>query len=246
MKISREIPVTESIIEKMKSLTTGFHSIIDIRPTDNIDLYNIDYVAITYWQNESPEFRYNTQSNVNLRLEVRDMKIEFLLNSEPEPDFDVESIIYTPGQRDRLRQLRKEANLVTASPTVHGWAAVKKVQMQYSENFEIGQKVFYQGQKGVISFKHEHKDGVSQRWSVKVKDTEFRRVYGHDLLPRVQSDLSHIKIDKELDKLSTEKLLKMYRRKMKVNKGRGDIRIKRILQDREHIQKGETKIKEVR
>jgi hypothetical protein len=38
----------------------------------------------------------------------------------------------------------------------------------------------------------------------------------------------------------------MYRRKMKVNKGRGDIRIKRILQDREHVQKGETKIKEVR
>jgi hypothetical protein len=39
---------------------------------------------------------------------------------------------------------------------------------------------------------------------------------------------------------------KMYRRKMKVNKGRGDIRIKRILQDREHIQKGELIIKEVR
>jgi hypothetical protein len=246
MEINREIPVTDAIIEKVKSKSNGFHSILDIRPTDDIDLYNIDYLEVVYWKDNPPEFRYSTLTNVNLKSDVRDMKIEFLLNSEPEPDFDVESIIYTPGQRDRLRQLRKEANLVTASPTVHGWAAVKKVQMQYSENFEIGQKVFYQGQKGVISFKHEHKDGVSQRWSVKVKDTEFRRVYGHDLLPRVQSDLSHIKVDKELDKLSTEKLLKMYRRKMKVNKGRGDIRIKRILQDREHIQKGELIIKEVR
>ena len=244
--ISKEIPVTESIIEKVKSLTSGFHSIIDIRPTDNIDLYNIDYVAIDYYKNEAPEFRYNTLPNVNLRLEVRDMKIEFLLKSEPEPEFDVESIIYTPGQRDRLRELRKEAKLITASPTVHGWDSVRKAKMEYSENFEIGQKVFYQGQKGIISFKHEHKDGVSQRWSVRVKETEFRRVYGHELLGRAQRDLSHIKVDKELDKLSTEKLLKMYRRRMKLNKGVGDVTIQRILQDREHIQKGETKIIEVR
>lgn len=239
--ISREIPVTDVIIEKVKSKSNDFHSILDIRPTDNIDLYNIDYLEVIYWKDNPPEFRYSTLTNVNLKSDVRDMKIEYLLNSEPEPEFDVESLIYTPSQLERLRDLR-----VKAAPSVHGWAAVKKLKMEYSENFSIGQKVLYQGQKGVISFKHEHKDGVSQRWSVKVKDTEFRRVYGHDLLPRVQSDLSHIKIDKELDKLSTEKLLKMYRRKMKVNKGRGDIRIKRILQDREHIQKGETKIKEVR
>jgi len=239
--ISREIPVTEAIIEKVKSKSNGFHSILDIRPTDNIDLYNIDYLEVIYWKDNPPEFRYSTLTNINLKSDVRDMKIEYLLNSEPEPEFDVESLIYTPSQLERLRDLR-----VKAAPSVHGWAAVKKIKMEYSENFSLGQKVLYQGQKGVISFKHEHKDGVSQRWSVKVKDTEFRRVYGHDLLPRVQSNLSHIKIDKELDKLSTEKLLKMYRRKMKVNKGRGDIRIKRILQDREHIQKGELIIKEVR
>jgi hypothetical protein len=241
MEINREIPVTDAIIEKVKSKSNGFHSILDIRPTDDIDLYNIDYLEVIYWKDNPPEFRYSTLTNVNLKSEVRDMKIEYLLNSEPEPEFDVESLIYTPSQLERLRDLR-----VKAAPRVHGWAAVKKLKMEYSENFSLGQKVLYQGQKGVISFKHEHKDGVSQRWSVKVKDTEFRRVYGHDLLGRVQSDLSHIKIDKELDKLSTEKLLKMYRRKMKVNKGRGDIRIKRILQDREHIQKGELIIKEVR
>jgi hypothetical protein len=244
--ISREIPVTDVIIEKVKSKSNGFHSIIDIRPTDNIDLYNIDYLEIIYYKDNAPEFRYSTLTNVNLKSDVRDMKIDYLLNCEPEPEFDVESLIYTPGQRDRLRQLRKEVNLVTASPTVYGWEALKKVKMEYSENFEIGQKVFYQGQKGIISFKHEHKDGVCQRWSVRVKETEFRRVYGYEILGRVQRDLSHIKVDKELDKLSTEKLLKMYRRRMKLNKGVGDVNIQRILRDREQIQKGKTKIKEVR
>jgi hypothetical protein len=33
---------------------------------------------------------------------------------------------------------------------------------------------------------------------------------------------------------------------MKLNRGQGDMSIKRILQDREHIQKGELIIKEVR
>lgn len=61
-----------------------------------------------------------------------------------------------------------------------------------------------------------------------------------------KKSLSHIKVDKELDKLSTDKLLKMYRRRMKLNKGVVDVTIQRILQDREHIQKGETKIKELR
>jgi len=237
--ISKEIPITEEIIKKVKSLTNGFHTIIDIRPTDNVDLYNIDYVEVNFWKDNPPEFRYSTLTNINLKSEVRDMKIEYLLNSEPEPD--VEKLIYTPSQLERLKDLR-----VKATPSVHGWAAVRKVKLEYSENFYIGQKIFYNGQKGIITFKHEHKDGVSQRWSVKVGNTEYRRVYGHELLSRVEMDLSHIKVDKELDKLSTEKLLKMYRRKMKVNRGRGDIRIKRILQDRENVQKGETIIKEVR
>lgn len=239
--ISKEIPITEEIIKKVKSLTNGFHTIIDIRPTDNVDLYDIDYVQVNFWNDMPPEFRYSTLVKVNLKSEVRDMKIEYLLNSEPEPEFDVEKLIYTPSQLDRLKDLR-----IKAEPRVHGWAAVRKAKLEYSENFSIGQKIFYNGQKGIITFKHEHKDGVSQRWSVKVGNTEYRRVYGHELLARVTTDLSHIKVDKELDKLSTEKLLKMYRRKMKVSRGRGDDRIKRILQDRENVQKGETIIKEVR
>jgi hypothetical protein len=235
-----EIPITDKIINKIKTLIE-FHSIIDIRPTEIVDEYNIDYIHINYWKNNAPEFRYNTLTKVNLKSEIRDMKIDLLLNSEPEPEFDVENLIYTPGQLERLKKLR-----ITAEPRVQGWAALRKVKMMYSDNFRIGQKVFYNDQKAIITFKHEHKDGVEQRWSVKVKDNEYRRVYGYELLARVQKDLSHIKVDKDLDKLSTEKLLKMYKRRMKLNRGVGDVTIQRILQDREHIQKGETKIKEVR
>ena len=53
----------------------------------------------------------------------------------------------------------------------------------------------------------------------------------------------NIPIDKELDKLSTEKLLAMYKAMRKRNRGRGDMKIKAILNQREHIQKGETIIK---
>lgn len=85
--ISKEIPITEEIIKKIKSLTNGFHTIIDIRPTDNVDLYNIDYVEVNFWKDNPPEFRYSTLTNINLKSEVRDMKIEYLLKY-----VDIESV----------------------------------------------------------------------------------------------------------------------------------------------------------
>ena len=108
--------------------------------------------------------------------------------------------------------------------------------------FEVGDRVHYNHYKGVITFKHTEKDSSKeQRWTVKVNDTEYRYVYGTSIRKRKVEDLSHIPIDKELDKLSTEKLLKIFR-KTRV-RGVGNVKIKRILYDREHFQKGETKIK---
>ena len=178
---------------------------------------------------------------MDLKSEIRDMKIENLLKSEPEPEFDVESIIYTQEQLDIIYKLR-----YSAETREKGFQVLEKVKSEYSENFKVGQKVFYKGSKGIITFKHESKPNTPQRWSVKVNDTEFRRVYGYELLNRIQKDISNIEIDKDLNRLSTKKLLKMYRRKLKSNKGIGDLKIKRILQDREHVQNGETKIVEVR
>ena len=61
------------------------------------------------------------------------------------------------------------------------------------------------------------------------------------LRKRMIEDLSKIPIEKNLNKLSTERLLKMYKTGMKRNRGMGSERIKRILNDREHIKNGESK-----
>ncbi len=238
-----ELPITDEIISKIQELATGLHSIIGIKATNTPYLYNIDYIGITYWENYAPEFKYNTLFNVNLQSEIRDMKIKTIMSTKPRvnKDFDVETLIYTPAQLEILKKLRSNS-----IPSTYGWTALNKVKKEYSNNFEVGQRVFYRTQKGFITFKHEYKEGVSQRWSVRVGDDEFRRVYGHELLARKSEDLSHIEIDKELDKLPTVKLLKMYRRKMKLNRGVGDMNIKRILIDREHIQREDTNVIEVR
>ena len=59
---------------------------------------------------------------------------------------------------------------------------------------------------------------------------------------RKQDDLSYVPVDPELNKLSTVKLLKMYKRTQKRNKGKGDKTIKRILNEREHIGSKEKKV----
>lgn len=231
-----------SIEDRLKKLDKSFHSLIGVRKAYNSDdEYLVDYVAIIYWQNMAPEFRYNTIT-LNLKAELRNIKIQKLIQAHSNrTEFDVESLIYTSEQLQKLKELRSD----NVERNSSGWSEVRKVKGEYSSNFEIGQKVYYNNQKGLITFKHEEK-GEFQRWSVKVNDVEYRRVYGFELLPRKSEDLSMIPIDKELNKLSTLKLLKIYRKRMKYNRGIGDVRIRRILQDREHVQKGETKVVWVR
>jgi hypothetical protein len=56
-----------------------------------------------------------------------------------------------------------------------------------------------------------------------------------------KEDLSKIEVDKELNKLSTLKLLKMYKKSLKRGRGLGNKKIKRILYDREDISNREIK-----
>ena len=124
-----------------------------------------------------------------------------------------------------------------------GWIELKKIKKEYSDSFKLGQKVWYKNAPGIITFKHSDKEDEDlSRWSVKCNDTEFRYIDGTKLLERTERDLSYVPIDPELNKLPTEKLLKIYKSRRKRNKGVGDLRIKRILKDREHIQKGEDKV----
>lgn len=208
-----------------------------VRNIDN-EFYYVDYVSLEQFKNDAPKFNLKTHK-INLKIEIRDSKIEELLNSIKieVSDFDVEDIIYTEEQRDRLNRLRNK------KPIIHRWDFLKKVRKEYSESFNIGDKVWYENKAGFITFKHADKsEDQITRWSVKVNDTEFRYVSGTELLTRVVRDLSYIKIDTELDKLSTETLLKKYRSGMKRSKGSGNLAIKRILQEREHVQCGDNKI----
>lgn len=111
-----------------------------------------------------------------------------------------------------------------------------KAKKEYTEKFKVGDRVYYKNNPGIITFKHSDKSELAPtKFSVQVKDTEFRYVCGLELVERKKQDLSDIEIDPNLNKLSTEKLLKMYRRQ------RGNRYIKRILEEREHVQREEQK-----
>lgn len=231
MKISPEI------IKHIKSNIPELHKVLDIVPNKN-KMYTVHYISISQWGNNAPKF-YSSLKEMNLRIQMRDSLIEELLSciGEYKPEFDIEDVIYTEEQRSKLESLR---NPVTKVDT---WKELKKVKKEWSESFKLGQKVYYNNNHGLITFLHTQKeDDDFSRYTIKCNDIEYRYVEGTALLPRHQEDLSYITVDKELDKLSTEKLLKMYKRGRDRNAGRGSKVIKRILQDREHIQKGETKV----
>jgi hypothetical protein len=44
-----------------------------------------------------------------------------------------------------------------------------------------------------------------QMWSIKTDNIEYRYIKGSKLLKRAFEDLSHIEVDKELNKISTDK-----------------------------------------
>ena len=230
----------EVILEKVKSQDRYAKKILSIEKHE--DKNRISYIAFGINYMYEPEFMVK-HITIDLKVEIRDFKIDELLNSLSSvgtyDDFNVEEIIYTDEQLEKLRELRGEKEKSSNYWTNHN--ELNKFKKEYSDNFNVGEPVYYKNSHGIITFKHKTKDNKrNSLWSVKVNDTEFRYVDGTRLSKRTIKDLSNIPIDKELDRLSTEKLLKMYK-KSRV-RGIGDSRIKRILNEREHIQKGDTKI----
>lgn len=244
----------ESLHNWIKSQIPNCQEITDIKKIDNQD-YKVVFIHTEYSKDFKPKFTIQTKI-LNLQVQMRDAKIEHILNSiqsDPIPEFDVENIIYSDEQKEILNRLRDNSFLTerwwaryngqNLSNKNH-WLLLHKVKKEYSDSFQIGDKVKYNGGVGFITFKHDSKHPSDMtKWSVKIGDTEFRYVEGTEFIKRKVQDLSFIPIDPQLDKLSTEKLLKMYKRNRDKNKGVGDLKIKRILQEREHIQKGPNKIK---
>jgi hypothetical protein len=227
----------ENILKRIKSaLGRQFHRLISINKFDDLN-HKVIYIELDYYNNE-PRFSIR-HAFFDFKVELRDSRIDFLLlnkKEDLEETFDVESIIYSEEQRQVLDKLRQSD---IENKSVH--RILEEVKIEYSKSFNVGDTVYYNNYHGIITFKHQYKSG-NQLWSVKTGDTEHRYIKGTLLRKRKVEDLSNIPIDKELDRLSTEKLLKMYKRSLVRNQGIGDKRIKRILNEREHVQKGETKI----
>ncbi len=229
----------ETIYDKLKYKINDCHKIINIHKSDSC--YMVDYISIDQCSSTSaPKFNTNTKRFTleSLKGELRDIKIEELLDiSEEQCEFDVEEYIYTEEQREKLYSLRNKNKKLGL------YESLKSIRKEYSETFQINQRVWYNNNPGIISFRHVDKDENDiTRWSVKVKDTEFRYINGTELLDRKIRDLSYVPIDPELNRLSTIKLLKLLRRSRDRNKGIGRSDVKRILQDREHIRRDNDKI----
>jgi hypothetical protein len=229
----------ENILKRIKSaLGRQFHRLVSIEKFDELN-HKVIYIELGYnpYTNE-PHFSIK-YAFFDFKVDFRDSRIDFLLSNKKEDleeTFDVESIIYSEEQRKVLDRLRQSDIEIKFAHRI-----LEEVKIEYSKSFNVGDTVYYNNYHGIITFKHQCKSG-NQLWSVKTGDTEHRYVKGTLLRKRKVEDLSSIPIDKELDRLSTEKLLKMYKRSMVRNRGIGSKKIKRILNEREHVQKGETKI----
>ena len=224
----------DKFIELVKQKIDNCYDVIEIKPGAHTGNYFVSYISIHSYDEKHPPTFEREFKIMELKSEMRDSRIDQILNSEYS-DNSIENKIYTPDQLEKLHKLRNVKNIGTR---------LNVVLKEYSESFSVGDKIWYRQQPGFITFKHVDKDEeIPTRWSVKVNNTEFRYVSGMDIVIRKVSDISEVPIDPELNKLSTRKLLLMYKKNMKKNKGKGNLRIKRILKDREHIQNGPNVVK---
>jgi hypothetical protein len=119
---------------------------------------------------------------------------------------------------------------------------LNQCKIEWSNQFKVGDRVNFKGHYGIITYKHQMKSkNTPQEWTVRSNGFEYRYVSGTLLSLNKKEDLSKIEVDKELNKLSTLKLLKMYKKSLKRGRGLGNKKIKRILYDREDISNREIK-----
>lgn len=219
-----------TIEQSLKQLITGFYKLVYIKPHN--ESHTVRFVEFAISSNGTPTFSLNSRT-FNLTQILRDITIsEILSKTEEKEQLQLDESFLTDEQIERLDMLRN-----TQERERWDFQVLKECRIEWANQFKIGDRVKFNGSIGIISFKHEMKSNDSpQEWSVRSCGVEYRYVGGNLLSKHKKEDLSMIKIDKELDKLSTLKLLKMYKSSLKRGKGVGNKRIKRILYEREDIQ----------
>ena len=203
----------------------------------NDEKYNVEYIA------KSPFKPYKIRCfnvskeivNKSFRLSKLDIALDFS-DTEEEDGFDVEDVLYTEEQKEKLNSLRTKPE-----PTLED--KLDKYNSEHNSAFKVGVKVYYGNYDriGIITFVHEHTDMLDISFSVKVGNVESRYVSPYLLVKReVSEELYVVPKDSPLRKLSTEKLLKKLRHIRKSgynNHPTEQSAIKSILKEREHIER---------
>jgi hypothetical protein len=244
---------SKRIEDLVRSRVSGFHKLLSLERHEGTHIAH--YIKISMYNHE-PSFLvdYIHIDHLDIKAEIRNSLIEDLLDNKGEDleeTFDIESIIYSDEQQKRLEELRSGKTTtwrnIMVPPGINFKEEIRQVKMEWANSFTVGEPVYYNGHHATITFKHQNEDKGYQLWSVRVGDDEHRYVCGTKLSkrkvekakPLAQKDKRPE--DKRLEKLSTERLLKMYKAGMKRNRGIGNAAIKRILNEREHVKKGEGK-----
>lgn len=225
----------------LKSKIDGLYKLIKVKNIDS--KYFVEYVEVSSRRNDRTPIFSIRNKEVDLKSQYRDNLLDEILSSKKEDlehyeEGDIlESKIYTKENLDIIKRLRNDREH-SKSKSYN----LKQAKVDWSKKFEVGDRVYYKGYHGIITFKHQMRnDYEPQEWSVKCNNIEYRYITGALLCKREIRDLSGVKINKvlfdKLVKLSTEKLLKMYKRSLKINKGKGNLAIKKILDTRENLNK---------
>lgn len=245
---------SKRIEDLVRSRVSGFQKLLSLEM--HASTYIAHYIKISMYNHE-PSFLvdYIHLDHLDIKAEIRNSLIEDLLDNkgeELEETFDIESIIYSDEQQKRLEELRSGKTTtwrnIMVPPGINFKEEIRQAKMEWANSFTVGEPVYYNGYHGTITFKHQrNEEGGYQLWSVRVGDDEHRYVCGTKLSKRKVEKAKPLAPkdkrpeDKRLEKLSTERLLKMYKAGMKRNRGMGNPAIKRILDEREHVKKGEGK-----
>lgn len=212
----------------LKDRINDFYKLISIEP--NNGNHTIRYVSLSYGSDRTPRFN-SASCTLNLTQAFRDKAIsEILTVKEEKEQFQLDESFLTQEQIEKLDKLRNIQNVSRWS-----YEVLNECKVDWANQFKVGDRVNFNGSFGIITFKHEMKSKNPQEWTVRSNGVEYRYVSGALLTVNKKQDLSMIEVDKELDKLSTIKLLKMYKSSLKRGRGLGNRKIKRILYDREDL-----------
>jgi len=216
----------------LKSEIKDFYKLISIE-ANNIGTHTIRYVSLSYGIKRNPLFGSSSHT-LNLTQILRDIAISEILTIKKEKNqLQLDESLLTEEQiekLDKLRSFQKSEHLESA------YKIINQCKIDWSNQFKVGDRVNFKGHFGIITYKHHMKsENMPQEWSVRSNGVEYRYVSGTYMSLNKKEDLSKIKIDNELDRLPTIKLLKMYKKSLKRGRGLGNKKIKRILYEREDL-----------